>query len=361
MSDLKVGDEFMPHISIVMPAYNAQESIADSIQSVQNQSYADWELIVVDGGSTDSTLQVAQDLAALDTRIQVISTDLATPEHAREVGAESASSEYCIFCDSDDWMEAETLSKMMALIEENNLDLCLSSFCKDVYFGSEGKCVSEIYHAPQGVYVTKEEFREASPELFYAGLFESMNAAVYNTAKIRDLMHSFGSGKWTEHDLILSYLVDVERVGVVSYPLFHIQKLRNKQRTPQHQLEVLDLCKCDYVSLLALYESWNMIDNHTVYQRLHEVFLNELIACIEDICKPSCAIDIDHKHQLLELIVNAESTQRAVSIVSPKNRMQQMLVGPIKKKNVALLYSEARFISFIKHNNSSIVSNDDQA
>ncbi len=142
---------------------------------------------------------------------------------------------------------------------------------------------------------------------------------------------------------------------------YHFKIHRHEQRTPQREIEILKLCKRDYDSLIVLYESWGLLDDHSIYQMLHEIFFNELTDCIEDICNPSCVISIADKQRILERIVQDDATQKAVSVVSPKNRMQQMLIGPIKKKNTALLYSEARFISFIKHYNSSVVSQETAA
>ena len=70
-----------PLISIIMPAYNASAYIAEAIQSVLDQTWTNWELIIVDDGSTDNTLQIAQQFAAKDKRIQVYHQGIPTSRH----------------------------------------------------------------------------------------------------------------------------------------------------------------------------------------------------------------------------------------------------------------------------------------
>ncbi len=92
-----------PLVSVIMPAYNAEKTIAQSILSVINQSYRNWELIVVDDGSTDNTPQIVQKLAHDNSRIQLVSTGRNQgAAKARNVGIKQAIGEFVAFWDSDD-------------------------------------------------------------------------------------------------------------------------------------------------------------------------------------------------------------------------------------------------------------------
>ena len=92
-------------ISIVMPAYNVGEYISRSIQSVLNQTYDAFELIIVDDGSTDNTFSIIDELSFLDKRIRVIRQSNSGVSVARNVGISIAKGEYVAFLDGDDiWM-----------------------------------------------------------------------------------------------------------------------------------------------------------------------------------------------------------------------------------------------------------------
>src|SRR5919106_5413407 len=89
-------------VSVIMPAYNAEKYIAGSIRSVIVQTYSDWELIVVDDGSTDSTATVVQEFVARDPRIKYIFQENGRLGKARNTGIRNSSGPLIAFLDSDD-------------------------------------------------------------------------------------------------------------------------------------------------------------------------------------------------------------------------------------------------------------------
>jgi glycosyltransferase involved in cell wall biosynthesis len=108
-------------ISVIMPAFNSGRYIATSIESARAQSLRDWELIVVDDGSTDDTGSIADGYAAEDTRVRVIHQSNAGIAAARNSGLceMNASSAYVAFLDSDDVWESGTLATLVRLLNEN--------------------------------------------------------------------------------------------------------------------------------------------------------------------------------------------------------------------------------------------------
>ena len=110
-------DQF-PAVSVVMPAYNASHTIEASVQSVQAQSLQNWELIIVDDGSTDDTAKVALSLAKNDHRISVMQRSNRGPSAARNAGANHARGDILAFLDADDLWADNRLSGMLKTFEE---------------------------------------------------------------------------------------------------------------------------------------------------------------------------------------------------------------------------------------------------
>ncbi len=102
-----------PAVSVIMPAYNAAATIAASIQSVQAQTLKNWELIIVDDGSSDETANMALTLANADPRICVIQRCNRGPSAARNTGADLARGCVLAFLDADDFWSADRLSGML--------------------------------------------------------------------------------------------------------------------------------------------------------------------------------------------------------------------------------------------------------
>ena len=107
----------MPQISVVMPAYNAEKTIRQTIESVLNQTYHEFELIVINDGSTDSTLEVVASVE--DKRIEVFSYPNSGLSAARNRGIAHACGEFIAFMDADDLWKANKLEAQLEALQAN--------------------------------------------------------------------------------------------------------------------------------------------------------------------------------------------------------------------------------------------------
>ena len=106
-------------VSVIIPAYNAERFIKETIDSVKNQTYASWEIIVVNDGSTDTTVEIIN--KELSERIRLINQDNAGVSAARNKGILFAKGEYLVFFDSDDLMTPDFLLERVKVLDENPL------------------------------------------------------------------------------------------------------------------------------------------------------------------------------------------------------------------------------------------------
>ena len=97
-------------VSVIMPAYNAGKHIAESIQSVLDQTYVSWELIVVDDGSSDNTLDVVREYVSADSRVKYISQRNGGQASARNAGLRIAQGDLVAFLDATIYGRAKNLS-----------------------------------------------------------------------------------------------------------------------------------------------------------------------------------------------------------------------------------------------------------
>jgi glycosyltransferase involved in cell wall biosynthesis len=115
-----------PMISVITPVYNMEEFVGPAIQSVLDQTYGDFELLLIDDCSTDKSLEVMETYAARDDRVKIFSTPMNSWAHAAgNVGLEHASGKYIAILDADDILALDRFEKQIALLEENsNMDVC---------------------------------------------------------------------------------------------------------------------------------------------------------------------------------------------------------------------------------------------
>lgn len=129
-------------ISVVMPIYNAIDYLHIALESVVSQTLRDIEIICVDDGSTDRSLDVLKDFQKRDDRVRIITENNAGPSIARNKGLSRARGEYVIFLDADDFYEPTLLEKMYECAVKGELDVVIAKF--DIYNERKAKFESNI-------------------------------------------------------------------------------------------------------------------------------------------------------------------------------------------------------------------------
>ena len=114
----------MPFISIIIPVYNAQEFLPNALGSIETQDFADWEVILVDDGSTDGSPALCDSYAERDPRFRVIHQENAGTSAARNTALKAAQGEYITFMDNDDWWRIpEALTLVHEALTRRPVDL----------------------------------------------------------------------------------------------------------------------------------------------------------------------------------------------------------------------------------------------
>ena len=115
----------MVEISVIIPAYNAADYLDEAISSIINQSFRDLEIICVDDGSTDNTLEILQSYASKDDRIHVFHQENQGADYATDNGISKSKGKYIYFMDADDILDLNALEELHNLIEEKDLDFVI--------------------------------------------------------------------------------------------------------------------------------------------------------------------------------------------------------------------------------------------
>ena len=126
-------------ISVIMPIYNGERYVEESIGSVLKQSYGDFELILVNDGSTDKSLEICEKFQKIDKRIKIITQNNQGLSAARNTGIDYAKGEYLLFFDADDILHSEALEIMYAQTEGNRKSIVVSHYSKFVGHITESK------------------------------------------------------------------------------------------------------------------------------------------------------------------------------------------------------------------------------
>ncbi|WP_353472961.1 glycosyltransferase family A protein [Salipiger sp. H15] len=129
----------MPRFSVVIPCFNAEATIAETIESLLAQTEQDWEALIIDDGSSDDTRLIAASMAGIDLRFRLMKNEGVGPSAARNMALTEADGEIIAFLDADDTWHPEKLARLDAFFEEETADAC---FGRIVY--SDGRTAGTL-------------------------------------------------------------------------------------------------------------------------------------------------------------------------------------------------------------------------
>lgn len=212
-----------PMVSIIVPVYNGEKSIERCLRSIQNQSYTNIEVIVVNDGSTDHTEKVIKKYVEEDARFHYIKKDNTGVSDSRNIGMASAKGEYFQFVDGDDWLVKRATEEFVRTAQLYDCDMVISDFYRVC-----GRKIMVKGHIDMGPVITRTKFAEymmKAPANFYYGV-------LWNKFFKADIIRKFSLVCDTDLDWCedfrfnLEYLQYVGNVGVIDRPLYYYVKTK---------------------------------------------------------------------------------------------------------------------------------------
>lgn len=196
----------MELVSVIVPVYNVESYVAECIESIQNQTYMNLEIILVDDGSKDMSGDICDQYATYDERIKVIHQENSGLSAARNMGIEAANGDYIAFVDSDDYIGLTMYEDLLKLLKEHRLDIIGCTAFRD----KSGTIIKGCNDGQLEIYEKDDALRLA----MYDGF-----TSVWNKLYKRDIVKNikFPAGRKFE-DSSTSYLfvANANRVGHIN-------------------------------------------------------------------------------------------------------------------------------------------------
>ena len=198
-----------PRVSIIVPVYNVEATLARCLDSILAQSEPATEIICVNDGSTDSSPSILALYAARDPRIRVVDRENGGLSAARNSGLDAATGEYVMFVDSDDWIPADAVEKMLAVAYESGLPVVVSN-----------GCAKDALAAPRK---TSNDWRTVSPALVGFVRNRKIHSSAWNKLYHRDVI---GAQRFIEGILFEDWpfntelFADIPAFALVDEPMY---------------------------------------------------------------------------------------------------------------------------------------------
>lgn len=167
-------------ISIIVPIYRVEQYLDQCIQSIQNQTYKDLEIILVDDGSDDQCPQICDRYAQHDKRIKVIHKKNGGIDSARKAGISIATGKYVGYVDGDDWIESVMYEQLLAYAHQYEVDIVESGAVE--FWGEKEK--TRTSYLAEGCYKGKDFVEKVESKILYAGVFFQFGISPYMWSKL---------------------------------------------------------------------------------------------------------------------------------------------------------------------------------
>lgn len=220
-------------VSIIVPIYNVEMYLKRCLDSLVNQTFKEIEIIALNNGSTDNSLNILMEYANRDERVVVINGENLGVSEARNIGIHTARGKYITFVDSDDWIDLNMIKTLYDAINDNSYDLAMCTYIRE--FGDHSK--EKVFNLPEKNIYTNNEVKEellrkligpigkelANPE--YLDALGTVWAKMYRASILRNKnlrfvdLNEIGSG---EDTLFNIYVFNkVKSVILLNKPMYH--------------------------------------------------------------------------------------------------------------------------------------------
>lgn len=229
-------------ISIVIPVYNAEKKLSRCISSVLNQKYSNIEVILIDDGSKDNSLIIANEWEKKDSRIKVISKENGGVSSARNKGIANSKGDYIMFVDADDWVSDNYCNDMIRAAQKYKADMVICGFV-DIF--DDSKIVHTALY-DSSLYNKTGKYKEVCMDLIKTGMSNSPCNKLFRKCKIQDFFNEERSmGEDLEFNL--KYIEKVNEVVCINENLYFYDKTGCESLT--HCLDLVEKSEIDNIAI----------------------------------------------------------------------------------------------------------------
>ncbi len=339
-------------ISIIMPVYGVEDYVGKSIESIQAQTYQNWELWAVDDGSPDRSGEICDAYAAKDKRIHVIHKENGGAPSARNVAIDKADGEYLYFMDSDDWTEPDMLADMVSLAETHDAQLVVAGYYIDTFY-SDTEAFTQTQSVQSMVFGNAREFRKNAHKLFDQNLLYTPWNKLFLADYIQKNKLYFPNTFWDDFPFNLSVIRDVERVAVTEKKYYHFIRKRAESETARYRGDMYQKREEEHGWLRELYHHWG-ISSPEIEEFLSRRYIERLVGCIENVTNQSCDLSPEEKRREIKRMISTNTARTALKTARPRSLYMKLMLLPIGWNSAFLTYLEGCVISRVKRSNTKL-------
>lgn len=338
----------MCKISIITPVYKVESYLCKCIDSILNQTFTDFELIIVDDGSPDSCGAIADEYEKKDSRVRVIHKENGGAPSARNTGIKEATGEYFYFPDSDDWLEPTYIQTLYDIAVKTDAQLVISGFVMEYYERDSDQ--SYAVSVPERIFADQKAVRDNLHNYFNNMMMAVPWNKLYKADYIRDKNLLFPNLKWDDLHFNMEVIMDIDRVTISSSTGYHFFRSRQgSETTTVFDGMLYKKRKEQFEHILEVYKHWKVTDRE-ILSVIYGYYAARLIQCVQEI---SISNSKD-KRKLISEILNDYLNYKAIRCGKIDSKILSCAATPMKIKNVTGSIMIGKAIGFVKIHMASL-------
>lgn len=310
-----------PLISVLVPVYNAENYLKELMEQVRQQTLANWEMIIVNDGSTDKSSEICEQLASLDARIRVIHQSNQGVSATRNKLLQKARGAYLAFIDADDRFDKHFLEKLVYQIQTTDADLVVSCYneIKEVN-GEIVQQVEKLFYISD--YLDVIDMSECIMSFINSGLFNPLWNKLYKRKIVDECQITFPEQLITGEDFIfnLEYFKHIQKVSFINETLYDYIRRQNNSITYQYVEKM-------YEKGLEIHEQLEQfLKQMNYYTKQNELILMEnhlggVFSAWLNLYHEDCNLKYKDKRKEIKAILNRDYVQLCAKEVQSTNKL----------------------------------------
>lgn len=339
-----------PFLSVIMPVYNVEPYLPKSIESVLNQTFADFELILVDDCSPDNSGAICDAYAEKDKRIRVVHKEKNQGlGPARNTGIDYTNGEYVFFMDSDDTVDNNLFEEVVKSLDINKAQVVVFGLVED-YFDSHGNlCEVKKVRCRTEYLENKASVRNRIAALEKETLYGYAWNKFYNLKYLKENNFLFTSKTLIE-DIVfnVAFFDEVERVNILDITPYHYAKRNSGSLTDKFlpdyfklQTERIELVKDQHLR-------WNLYNSDTK-TILCGIFIRYLFSALQRNCDKRSKMSFINRYNWVKNIYDTVLYKELIGFSRPDSVIVRIMSFLLKNRLTLLCLAAGRIIYIVKN------------
>lgn len=306
-------------LSIIVPVYNCEKYINRCVDSILNQELKNIQLILIDDGSKDSSGDICDKYATIDSRVLVVHNQNQGVSMARNCGLSIASGEYIGFVDADDWIDGEMYSTLIGIAKDNDADIVMCDALTE--YSNKMSELDTILQISKSCILKKDDF---TPKVLME-MAGSTWRCIYKSSVIRVNNILFDTKlKFSEDRVFNIYAIGyANMLYYLKRPFYH-RIIQNESAVHRFHIDYFERVN-DALSATeeALCDAWN--NDHKFQVAYLEQYLNGVVASIRNYFYKTSTLSFKEKYKKLVEICNCERVCTAIKKFNRFNKLDKWI------------------------------------